>query len=175
MIAETWHDLLQRLNAVDAALGAVLLLSLIVGWIRGFAFEVLSLLGWLVAYFVAVTYSPQWAGHIPIGVAGSRLNLSAALVLTFIVTLIVWGLASRLIRMLLHATPLNAVDRLLGSAFGLLRGVVIGLTVAALLPSTPWSHSRVWRDSAMAGLLGEALAELRPLWSSWQRSTHPAK
>ena len=165
-------DLLQRMNAVDAALLAVLTLSLVVGWVRGFAFEVLSLLGWLVAYFVAVTYSPRWAMHIPIGAAGSRLNLSTALVATFIVTLIVWGLTARLIRMLLHATPLDLVDRLLGSAFGLLRGAVIGLIVAALLPSTPWSHARLWRDSAIAGLLDEALGELRPLWPAWHRSAH---
>lgn len=168
-------DLLKTVNAVDALLAAMLLLSALVGWLRGFAFEVLSLLGWLAAWFVAVFYSPQWAVHLPIGSPGSRLNLAAALIATFIATLIVWGLGARLVRLVIHATPLNVVDRLLGSAFGLLRGCVIGLIVAALLPLTPWAQGRIWRDSAIAGLFGNALAELRPLWPSLQRGLTASK
>ena len=174
MSGDSPGDLL-RLNAVDALLAAMLLLSALVGWLRGFAFEVLSLLGWLAAWFVAVFYSPQWAVHLPIGSPGSRLNLSAALIVSFIGTLILWGLGARLIRLVIHATPLNIVDRLLGSVFGLLRGLVIGLIVAALLPLTPWGQGRIWRDSAIAGLLDEALAELRPLWPSWQRAWKSVK
>lgn len=175
MTADTSTGLLHSLNGVDASLLGVFGLSLIVGWARGFAFEVLSLLGWLVAWFVAAYFSPQWAVHLPVGSPGSRINLTAALVLTFIVTLILWGLAARLIRMLVHATPLNLIDRLLGGAFGLLRGLVIGLLVAACLPLTPWSQARIWRDSAVAGLLREALAELRPLWPDWQHALRSAK
>ncbi len=175
MSADDPGELLRSLNAVDGLLAAMLLLSTLVGWLRGFAFEVLSLLGWLAAWFVAVFYSPQWAAHLPLGSPGSRLNLSAALVVSFIATLILWGLGARLIRLMIHATPLNVVDRLLGSAFGFLRGLVIGLIVAALLPLTPWTNGRIWRESAIAGLLDDALAELRPLWPSWQRTWQPAK
>lgn len=175
MNADAPGELLRSLNTVDALLAAMLLLSTLVGWLRGFAFEVLSLLGWLAAWFVAVFYSPLWAAHLPIGLPGSRLNLSAALVVSFIATLILWGLGARLVRLMIHATPLNVVDRLLGSGFGMLRGLVIGLIVAALLPLTPWANGRTWRESAIAGLLGAALTELRPLWPSWQRAWQPAK
>lgn len=174
-MAEPPGELLKTLNGADAALVGVVLLSLLVGWVRGFAFEVLSLLGWLAAWFVAVVYSPQWAIHLPVGPPASRLNLAATLIATFIATLILWGLGARLVRLLIHATPLSLIDRVLGSLFGLLRGLVIGLTVAALLPLTPWANGRIWRDSAIAGLLDEALAELRPLWPSWQRAWPAAK
>lgn len=174
MSADAPIELLKSLNAVDGILGAVLLVSALVGWIRGFVFEVLSLLGWFAAWFVAVFYSPQWAAQLPIGAPGSRLNLSASLVATFIATLIVWSLAARLVRLMLHATPLNGVDRLLGSGFGFLRGVIIGLLVAALLPLTPWANSRMWRDSTIAGLLDRALADIRPLWPAWQRAWRTA-
>ena len=158
------------MGGVDLAFTGLFVVSAVVGWVRGFAFEVLSLLGWLVAYFVAVYYSPQVSVHLPLGSSGSRLNLGAALVATFVVTLIVWSLASRLVRLLIHATPLNVVDRFFGGAFGALRGLVIGLVIAALLPSTPWAQARIWKDSTIAALLGRALAELRPLWPAQSRA-----
>ena len=48
----------------------------------------------------------------------------------FIAALIVWGLLSRLLRRLIHATPLRGVDRLLGAVFGVLRGGVVLLALA---------------------------------------------
>ena len=42
------------------ALLGVLLLSVLVGLVRGLVFEVLSLLGWVVAYFAAQWFAPSW-------------------------------------------------------------------------------------------------------------------
>ena len=83
---------------VDACLLGVLLLSILVGAIRGLVFELLSLAGWLVAYFVALWAMPELAPRLPIGTTGSSLNLAASFACAFIVTLIVWSLLSRLVR-----------------------------------------------------------------------------
>ena len=63
------------------------------------------------------------------------------------VVLIVWGLASRVLRLLVHATPLRGADRVLGAAFGLLRGVVLLLVLATVVALTPAATSPAWHRS----------------------------
>ena len=117
---------------MDWALLAVLALSIVVGVVRGFIYEVLSLLGWVAAYFAAQWFAPQLAPSLPIGAPGSAANHAAAFAIVFILALIVWGLAVRVLRMLVHATPLSGVDRLLGAVFGAARGMVLLLAVASV-------------------------------------------
>ncbi len=107
---------------IDWLLLAALVLSMLVGLWRGFVLEVLALAGWVVAYFAAHWLAPMWAPHLPIGAAGSNLNFVAAFAITFIAVLVLWGLASRLVRLLINATPLRGVDRVLGALFGVVRG-----------------------------------------------------
>ncbi|HYJ97898.1 MAG TPA: CvpA family protein, partial [Burkholderiaceae bacterium] len=69
---------------VDWVLLAVLLASILVGLVRGLAFEVLSLLGWVAAYIAAQMFSAQVAPHLPIGAPGSALNQGASFAVTFL-------------------------------------------------------------------------------------------
>jgi membrane protein required for colicin V production len=147
---------------VDACLLAVLTLSILVGAMRGFVFEVLSLAGWLVAYFTALWAMPMLAPRLPIGAPDSLLNLGASFASVFIVTLIVWSLLTRLVRSLIHATPLRPIDRLLGAGFGLLRGSVVLLIVAALVGFTPAARAAPWQASVGAHWLAAAMVELKP-------------
>ena len=148
---------------VDWVLLALLLASVIVGLVRGFVFELLSLLGWVAAWFGAQWFAPQVATWLPVGTPGSALNLGAAFALTFIAALVAWTLAARLIRLVLHATPLSLPDRLLGALFGALRGVVLLLALAVVVGLTPWARSAPWQHSRGAAGLAAALQGLTPL------------
>ncbi len=152
---------------VDAIFGGILLLSVVVGMVRGLVFEVMSLLGWVVAYVVALWGAPQWASRLPIGHPGSALNVAAALLLTFLAVLIVWGLIARLVRWLVHATPLSLIDRSLGAFFGLVRGGIILLCVVTAVSFTPWSQSRQWRSAPSVHWVSEALVQLKPWLPSY--------
>jgi membrane protein required for colicin V production len=55
-----------------------------------------------------------------------------------VVVLLAWGLAARLIKMLIAATPLTVPDRVLGGGFGLLRGVLLLLLLVTAVGWTPW-------------------------------------
>jgi membrane protein required for colicin V production len=155
-------ELLQQIGWIDAVLAAVLLLSVIVGIARGFVFELLSLAGWIAAWFAAQWFAPVVAPHIPVGVAGSALNHGAAFAITFVAALIVWSLASRLVRLLIHATPLSLVDRLLGAVFGLVRGAVLLLAVTMVIGFTPLAKSAAWQQSRGAAALHAVLQALLP-------------
>ena len=132
---------------IDWTLLAVLAASVVVGFVRGFVFECLSLAGWVVAWFAAQWAAPDLAPRLPVGAPGSALNLAAALALCFLGALVVWGLLAKLIRMLIHATPLSLLDRLLGGGFGVLRGAVLLLAVTAVVALTPAAQSPSWRSS----------------------------
>ncbi|MES2889337.1 MAG: CvpA family protein [Pseudomonadota bacterium] len=147
---------------VDAVFGSILLLSVVVGCMRGLVFEVMSLAGWVVAYAVAVWFAPQWAPSLPIGRPGSAVNTLAAYSAVFLGVLIVWGLTATMLRWLIHATPLSVIDRLFGGFFGLLRGALILLCVTTAVAFLPWSQSATWRTSPSAQWLNEALLTLRP-------------
>ncbi|MFM9917171.1 MAG: CvpA family protein [Rhizobacter sp.] len=149
-------------NAVDIAVLAVLLLSMAVGAWRGLVFELMSLVGWFAAYLAAQWASPAVSPYMPIGVPGSSINHAAAFAATFIGALLGWTLLARLLKVLLHATPLGLVDRLLGAVFGLLRGVVLLLAVAAVVTRTPWAQSPTWQQSTGAAWLKVLLVGLKP-------------
>lgn len=147
---------------VDFALLALVLLSVIVGMVRGLVFELLSLFGWLAAYVGAQMFASTVAAYLPVGSAGSNINLAAAFALTFVAVLVAWTLMARLLRLVLHATPLTVIDRLLGAAFGGLRGALVLLVVATVVAMTPASRAPAWRGSAGAAWAGAAIEFLRP-------------
>jgi membrane protein required for colicin V production len=154
---------IEHIGWVDATLLAVLAISIIVGLVRGFVYEVLALAGWVAAWFGAQWLAPELAPHIPIGARNGGLNMALSFVLCFVGVLIVWGLCARLVRLLVRATPLTVPDRLLGAGFGALRGAVLLLALATVVALTPWAQSTGWRQSVGATWLQAAMHGLRPL------------
>lgn len=146
---------------VDWSLLAVLAVSVVVGISRGFVFECLALAGWVVAWFAAQWLAPEIVPLLPL-VPGASAQHGAALALAFVATLLAWGLLARLVRLLLHATPLSLPDRLLGGLFGALRGGALLLALAAVLAWTPAAQSPLWKSAHGAHLLDAGLRLLAP-------------
>jgi membrane protein required for colicin V production len=151
------------LNWVDWTLVATVLLSVVLGLARGLVFEVMSVVGWVVAWFGAQWFAPEVAVHLPVGVPGSSINVAAAFALTFIAALVVWGLLAKLVRLLVHATPLSIIDRLMGGAFGILRGVLLLLAVAMVVALSPAAKSAAWQQSRGAMWLNSSLQGIKPV------------
>ena len=151
------------MSTVDIVLLAILALSVLIGLVRGLTFEVLALLGWVVAYFAAQWFSPELLPYVPIGAPGSALKVGAAFVATF---LIVWGIGTRLVSLLVKTTPLRLFDRVLGAGFGLLRGLVVLLVIATVVALTPWARSPAWQSSQGAAWLNATLQAIAPVLPS---------
>lgn len=151
------------LNGADLAMLAWLILSVLIGLTRGLVFELISLLGWAVAFFGAFVLTPVLARYLPISTEGSLVGETIAFVCAFVAILILWGLAGRLIRLMLHATPLRMPDRVLGAGFGFARGVIVLLVVAIVVGATPLADSPAWQRSRVASWLNETLQEINPL------------
>jgi len=153
----------ESLGWLDWLILVVGVVSIVIGLVRGFVFECLSLAGWVVAWFGAQWAAPALAPHLPVGTPGGGLNHGVAFVAAFVAALVVWALLARLIRMAIHATPLSVADRLLGGAFGALRALVLLLALATVVSLTPAAQSASWRGSTGARGLTQMLVTLKPL------------
>jgi membrane protein required for colicin V production len=142
---------------------AVLAISLLVGAWRGLVYELLSLANWIAAFVLAQWFAPDAARYLPLANATEALRYAAGFVVVFVVVLFAGGLLAFLIRKLVAAVGLRPVDRVLGSAFGLVRGVVVLLALTVVAGMTPVVKSPWWQESTGAGVASAALKGLKPV------------
>ncbi len=151
------------LTAVDWILLAALLLSLLLGAWRGLVYEVLSAAGWIAAFVLAYLWAPDVAALLPMSGASEAVRHAAAFVLLFVGGAFAAGLLAWVARKLVHAIGLRPVDRTLGAAFGLVRGVVLLLALSVVMDMTPLKTSPWWQASSGAKLLATAMHGLKPM------------
>lgn len=148
--------------ALDWILIGVLVASMLMGAWRGLVFEVLSLLGWVVSFFVAQWFAQDVAAWLPMGESAGALRYAAGFVIVFIAAVFSCGLLTSLAKKLIEAVGLRPADRALGAIFGVLRGVVLLLAVAVVAGLTPVGSAPWWQESQAAPVLAEVLRGLKP-------------
>jgi membrane protein required for colicin V production len=154
---------MQALSAVDWILLAVLGLSFLLGIWRGIVQEVLSLVGWVAAFYVSQMYAPMAAAWLPMEGSSQMLRYAAGFVVVFVAVLVGTVLVSALIKKLISAVGLGPLDRLLGSLFGLMRGVVILLAVTVFVGMTPMRDTEAWKQAQGTQWLQQFLHVLKPV------------
>jgi len=148
---------------LDWVFAAVLVLSLAVGAWRGLVFEVLSVAGWVAAFVLAQWFAPEVAQWLPMAQFTPALRYAVAFVVVLVGSLFVAALLAMLARKLIEAVGLRPIDRLLGAAFGVLRGLVIVLAATVVVQMTPLRDTQTWREAVGASASTRALKALKPL------------
>lgn len=135
----------------DIAVIAVLAVSGVLAFARGFVHEVLSIAGWIGAIF-ATMYGTALLKPLMMQVIEDEFFASLALgTVIFISTLIVLSMLSRSISRRVKDSSLGALDRALGLLFGLARGaIVICLAYIALEWVIPAKEQGPWIRQAKA-------------------------
>lgn len=152
-----------QIAALDWIFAVVLLGSLILGAWRGLVYEVLSVLSWIAAFVLAQWFAPDVAQLLPMSGAGETVRYAAGFVLVFVLAVLAGGLLTVLIKKLFAVAGLQPVDRALGAAFGLVRGVVLLLAATVVIGMTPLQSGQWWQESVGAGLTTAALKGLKPV------------
>ncbi len=130
----------------DFLILAILGVSALVGFWRGFMRESVSLLTWIAAFGVGILLTQRLAPFLG-GLIGSR-SVRVVLVFTalFIATLLIGAMVNHFVGLAVEKTGLTGTDRTLGIVFGLLRGVAIVAILVLLaglttLPREGWWHA----------------------------------
>jgi membrane protein required for colicin V production len=137
------------MSEVDWVIAAVVGVSVLLGVIRGFTRELISLAGWIAGCVLAFLYAKPLGAALPFDLPLEGMKTALAAVLILLGCLIVAALAGALMRALLAAVKLSFADRVLGGVFGWLRamlviGILVLLAGATEAPKQDW-----WKESGL--------------------------
>jgi membrane protein required for colicin V production len=137
------------MNWADYTILAVLALSVLMGLWRGFIGEVLALVCWVLAFWVAWMFGPALAERFSASISTPSVRVLLAYVLCFVTVLIAGAIVAFLMRKLVEGSGLSGSDRLLGMVFGLVRGFALVTLVVLLLGFTPFRRDPWWNESRL--------------------------
>ena len=113
------------MNWLDWTILVVLVLSVLGAAAQGFFFELFSLAGVVFGYLLAAWNYKHVAPWFLPYVKNDWVANAAGFLLIFIVIAILAGLAGRIARWAMKEVGLRWFDRLLGAAFGLVKGALV--------------------------------------------------
>ena len=143
---------------------ALLVIAVSVGFSirRGLVREVLSLLSWIIAFWLARLFAAVVAGWLPSAWSHQGLRIAIGFIAVIVVSLLVFSLACAFIVHLVKVAGLTVSDRMLGALFGLLRGVLIVVIMVLLggMPTEP--REPYWRQALFSGPLEKMASWVKP-------------
>ena len=154
---------------VDWAIIAIVLLSAVLGLMRGMVRELIALGTWVAAILVARMFGPQVSEMLAPYIEYPKLQTGLGFVLTVIVVVVLGSFLSKITQKLISATGLGGLDRIMGFIFGGARGVAVLVLLVAMLSLTSLREADWWsasqfipnleglRDQAM-GLINDQLS-----------------
>lgn len=113
------------MNGLDVAILVVFFGSTIIGLVRGFTKELLSLFSWGGAISLTYVLLPIGRGFVSPYIANPMMADLVAGICIFVVLLILLSIIASIIAGHIHESSFRGVDRSLGFAFGILRGVAV--------------------------------------------------
>lgn len=138
-------------------------LSVLLGLIRGFVHEVLAIVGWILAFYIAKVYASELAPLMPIEIPSESLKLLAAFLVLFLSTLLITSLIAIIIAALFKKVGLGWFNRWLGMFFGFMRGLIIVCILVFLAGLTEIPKDERWRN-AMFSTPFEAIVQSCLAW-----------
>lgn len=152
------------MNWLDLMLLLIIGLSFASGLMKGLVREVLSLVGVVVAIVAAILLAPGLAAPLERWLPPTAAY-AAGLLLVFLLVMVAVEILARLLTRLVKFVRLGAANHLLGGAFGVLRGGLIGVILVLGLLLFLDAGAPVLVESRVTPVLGwgaRVLAEALP-------------
>ena len=144
-------------------------ISTLVGIVRGFLREALSLATLIAAIVVARVFGPHLSALLVDVIEISSLRIGFCYIFVFFGILFVGGLINRLLARVIKISGLGGVDRFLGIFFGLARGALIILVfIAVCYYLVPVQNDVWWKESALIPHFVNLVEWLGPIL--WEQS-----
>jgi membrane protein required for colicin V production len=164
-----------EIATVDIAIAVVVVISGLISTVRGFVKETMSLIIWIAAFVVAMTFSATVSSLLTNLIELASMRQLAAWGGLFVGTLLLGALINFLLGKLIDSTGLSGTDKTLGLVFGVFRGLLIVLALVIMLPKAiPVEQDPWWTESALIPIFqgfeswgNQAVNELKQLLTSW--------
>ena len=145
---------------IDILLVVIVLVSCVIGIMRGLIREIISLIAWIAGLWCAWRFAyliePELGGVL----ADRPVSLWVARALVFVAVLVVGGIVNAVVGYFIRHSALSWLDRALGVFFGLLRGLVLVGLVAITGGLLKLTDGPTWHNSHLgsyADAIGAAL------------------
>lgn len=155
------------MTSLDLVLLAIVAVSALFGLMRGLVGTVVSLLAWGLAGWMAFHHGGDIALLMARRGAPTPADLLAGHALAFIGVLVLVGAVGWLVRWLLRAIGLSGLDRLLGMALGIVRGVLVACMLVLVLGFTRLPQGEAWAHSRCLPLLMPGVALMAHWLPEW--------
>ncbi|MBI3772131.1 MAG: CvpA family protein [Gammaproteobacteria bacterium] len=145
------------MSGIDYLLLCIITISAVIGLWRGLVREVMSLIVWAMAFWLAYIETYTVAGHLVAWISDKGVRLVTAFLLVFVAVYLIGFIVSHLLTKLVQSVGMTATDRIAGSGFGLVRGVVLVSTLVLVVGMTPMIKESAWQHSYMVGVFDNML------------------
>jgi len=163
--------------AVDYIILAIIVLSAVMGLVRGLLREAIAVITWFLAIVLAWSFAPSLEPHLGGILVGSPLRIWAARAIIFVGVLLLGGAISVVVSHYVRVSMFAGLDKFLGFVFGIVRGIVIvgAFTIAVqalrMDEDASWKRSRLMPYAigvadALRGIVGEKLERLEKTLNS---------
>lgn len=150
------------MTVFDFAVLGIMGVSILVSVMRGFLREVMALLAWIVAFWVANLFTDQLAPLLPAAIPSPELRFLAAFIFLFLGVLLLMTLIAIAVSQLLKAIGVEPLDRALGALFGFARGMIIVLVMVLLSGLTDLPKQPIWKNAMLSSPLEAIILQARP-------------
>jgi len=151
------------MTAFDFVAIVVIAISVGFGFWRGLVREVLSLLSWIAAFWLARLFAGVVAGWMPSSWTHQGLRYAIGFISVMLVSVLVLSLMSVLVARLVKVAGLTASDRMLGAVFGVLRGLLLVVVLVLVGGMTSEPREPYWRKALFSKPLQTMALWAKPL------------
>ncbi|MCX7116577.1 MAG: CvpA family protein [Legionellales bacterium] len=134
---------------IDYIIIAVIALSVLTGLFRGFIKELIALCIWILAIWLAMTYSTTVDFWLQSYIQDKTVRVIVSFVSILLATILVGGLFNALLSFILRRSGLSGTDRLLGMGFGFVRGVFIVALLMLVINMTTLADKKYTSQSVL--------------------------
>jgi membrane protein required for colicin V production len=170
------------LIAVDYIILAIIVISAVMGLVRGLLREAIAVITWFLAIVLGWTFGPSLEPLLGGVLEGSPLRIWAARIIIFVFVLLLGGAISVIVSHYVRVSMFAGMDKFLGFVFGVIRGIVIVGAFTIVVQALRMDEDKRWQNSrlmpyatgvadALRGIVGEKLERLEKTLNKPSTST----
>jgi membrane protein required for colicin V production len=168
--------------AVDYIILAFILISAVMGLVRGLLREAVAVITWFLAIVLAWSFATSLEPMLGGILVGSPLRIWAARAVIFVGVLLLGGAVAVILGHYVRVSMFAGMDKFLGFVFGIIRGVVIVGAFTIAIQALRMDEDARWKNSkllpyagavadALRGIVGEKLERIEMKLSNSSTST----